>query len=120
MMVYANQPADLVYGMVKAMIVTYAGYKDGAPGADGFEVSRQNLAWVLPYHEGAVRAFREAGAWKPEHEAHNQGMLKRQQVLGDAWNAYLKTNPSDAAFNKGWVAARAAALTKAGLPTIFD
>jgi TRAP transporter TAXI family solute receptor len=120
MMAYANQAADLVYGMTKAMIATYAAYKDGAPGADGFELSRQNLAWVLPYHEGAVRAFREAGVWKPEHEAHNQGMLKRQQVLGEAWNAYLKTNPSDAAFGKGWVAARAAALTKAGLPTIFD
>jgi TRAP transporter TAXI family solute receptor len=120
MMAYANQPADLVYGMVKAMIATYAGYKDGAPGADGFELPRQNFAWVLPYHEGTVRAFREAGVWKPEHETHNQGLLKRQQVLAEAWNAYVKTNPSDAAFGKGWTAARAAALTKAGLPTIFD
>jgi hypothetical protein len=121
-MAYANQPADVVYGVVKAMIVNYAAYKDGAPGADGFELGRQNLAWVLPYHEGTVRAFKEAGIWKPEHEAYNQAMLKRQQVLADAWSAYLKTNPSDdkAAFGKGWLAARAGALRKAGLPTVFD
>ena len=120
MTAYANQSADLVYSITKGMIANYAEYKDSAPGADGFELSRQNLTWVLPYHEGAVRAFREAGVWKPEHEAHNQAMLKRQQVLAAAWSAYLKTNPSDAAFGKGWIPARAAALSKAGLPIIFE
>jgi TRAP transporter TAXI family solute receptor len=122
MMVYSNQSADLVYGIVKAMIATYAAYKDAAPGADGFELARQDLDWVLPYHEGAVRAFKEAGVWKAEHETHNQALLKRQQVLADAWSAYLKSNPSDdkGAFGKGWLAARAAALRKAALPTVFD
>jgi TRAP transporter TAXI family solute receptor len=122
MMAYSSQSADLVYGIVKAMIATYAAYKDAAPGADGFELARQDLDWVLPYHEGTVRAFKEAGVWKAEHEAHNQALLKRQQVLADAWTGYLKTNPSDdkGAFSKGWLAARAAALRKAGLPTIFD
>ena len=122
MTAYSNQSADLVYGIVKAMIATYDAYKDTVPGVDGFELKRQNLTWVLPYHEGTVKAFREAGVWKAEHEAHNQALLKRQQVLADAWSAYLKSNPSDdkAAFGKGWLAARAATLRKAGLPTVFD
>jgi TRAP transporter TAXI family solute receptor len=122
MMAYASQPADVVYGIVKAMIATYPAYKDNVPGADGFELARQDLTWVLPYHEGTVRAFKEAGVWKAEHETHNQALLKRQQTLADAWSAYLKTNPADdkAAFGKGWLAARAAALRKAGLPTVFD
>jgi TRAP transporter TAXI family solute receptor len=122
MTAYANQSADLVYGIVKAMIATYAAFKDGAPGAEGFELARQDLTWVLPYHDGSVRAYKEAGVWKADHEAHNQALLKRQQVLTDAWTAYLKTNPSDdkATFGKGWIAARAAALRKAGLPVIFE
>jgi TRAP transporter TAXI family solute receptor len=122
MTAYANQSAELVHGLVAGMIANYAAYKDAAPGADGFELSRQNLSWVLPYHEGAIRAFKEAGVWKPEHEAHNQALLKRQQVLAEAWSAYLKTNPSDdkASFGKGWLAARAAALHKTGLPTVFE
>ncbi|HLE67780.1 MAG TPA: TAXI family TRAP transporter solute-binding subunit [Burkholderiales bacterium] len=121
-MAYASQPAEVVYGVTKSMIVNYAAYKDGAPGAAGLELARQNLTWVLPYHEGAVKAFREAGVWKPEHEAHNQKALKRQETLAAAWNAFLKTNPPDDkdAFRKGWMAARGDALKKAGLDPIFE
>jgi TRAP transporter TAXI family solute receptor len=118
---YASQPAELVYGVTKSMIVNYPAYKDGAPGAAGLELARQNFTWVLPYHEGAVRAFKEAGVWKPEHEAHNRAALKRQEILAGAWNAYLKTKPAEGdGFRTGWIAARAGALRKAGLDTIFD
>ena len=119
---YASQSADVVHGFTKAMIVDYAAYKDGAPGADGFELSRQNFAWVLPLHPGAVRAVKEAGAWKAEHETHQQMLLKRQGVLTSAWSAYLKTKPPEDrdAFRKGWMAARADALKKAGMEAIFE
>ncbi|MGQ0547482.1 MAG: TAXI family TRAP transporter solute-binding subunit [Betaproteobacteria bacterium] len=121
-MAYASQPAELVYNLAGAMIKGYDGYKSGAPGADGLELKRQVLTWALPYHEGAVRAFKEAGVWQPEHDAHNRGMLKRQETLAAAWSAYLKSNPAgDAeAFRKGWMAARGAALRKAGLDPIFE
>ena len=119
---YASQSADFVHGFTKAMIVDYAAYKDGAPGADGFELSRQNFSWVLPLHPGAVRAVKEAGAWKAEHETHQQMLLKRQGVLASAWGAYLKTKPPEDrdAFRKGWMAARADALKKAGMEPIFE
>ncbi len=121
-MTYGEQSGDLAYAMTKSMIVNYDLYKDGAPGAAGLEVKRQNLAWVVPYHEGAVRALKEAGAWKPEHEAHNQGLLKRQAILASAWGAYVKGNPPEEkdAFNKGWLAARKAALSGAGMDAIFE
>ena len=121
-MAYASQPAELVYNLAKAMINGYDGYKEGAPGADGLELKRQILTWALPYHEGTVRAFKEAGVWKAEHDAHNQSLLKRQQTLASAWSAYLKTNPADdaAAFRKGWMSARSAALRKAGMDAIFE
>lgn len=119
---YASQPADIVYGITKSMIVNYAAYKDGAPGAAGLELARQNFTWVLPYHEGAIRALREAGAWKPEHETHNQRVLKRQETLAAAWTAFLKTNPPEdrEAFRKAWMAVRAEALKKAALDPIFE
>ena len=80
-MAYASQPADLIYSLTKAMIASYDAYKDAAPGAAGLALDRQNFAWVIPYHEGAVRALKEAGVWKAEHEAHNQKLL---QAPGDA------------------------------------
>jgi TRAP transporter TAXI family solute receptor len=121
-MTYGEQPGDLVYGITKAMIVNYDAYKDGAPGSAGLAVGKQNFSWVVPYHEGAVRALKEAGAWKAEHEAHNQNLLKRQATLGAAWTAYLKSNPSEDkdAFAKGWMAARKSALTAAGMDAIFE
>ena len=121
-MAYASQPAELVYNLAKAMISGYDGYKDGAPGADGLELKRQILTWALPYHAGTVRALKEAGVWKAEHDAHNQRLLKRQATLAGAWSAYLKSNPADdaAAFRKGWMSARNAALRKGGMDTIFE
>jgi len=121
-MTYAEQSGDLVYGLTKSMIVNYDSYKDGAPGAAGLDVKRQNFTWVVPYHEGAVRALKEAGAWQPEHEAYNQKLLKRQDTLAAAWGAYLKGNPPEEkdAFGKGWLAARKTALTAVGMDPIFD
>lgn len=121
-MAYATQPADLIHGITKAMIVGHDAYKDGAPGAEGLAVKNQNLAWVLPYHAGAVKALQEAGAWTPAAQAHNEALLRRQDVLGAAWTAYTAANPpADAtAFAEGWMAARKASLVKAGLPVIFD
>jgi TRAP transporter TAXI family solute receptor len=121
-MAYESQPADLIYGMVKSMIVNYDSYKDAAPGAAGLEVKRQSLSWVVPYHEGTVKALKEAGVWKAEHDEHNQKLLKRQSTLAAAWDGYLKSSPSadEAAFAKGWMAARKDALTKAGLEAIFE
>jgi TRAP transporter TAXI family solute receptor len=121
-MAYASQPADLVYNLAKAMIANYNDYKDAAPGAAGLEVKRQNLAWVLPYHEGTVKALQEVGVWRAEHEAHNQKLLKRQETLAKAWAAFLKTDPSDdkTAFTTGWIAARKAALAAAGMDPIFE
>ena len=121
-MAYASQPAALVYNLTKAMIDNYEAYKDAAPGAAGLDVKRQNLAWVLPYHEGAVKAMKEAGAWKAEHEAHNEKLVKRQDTLAAAWAAFLKNNPPDDkdAFTKAWTAARKTALTAVGMDPVFE
>jgi TRAP transporter TAXI family solute receptor len=120
-MAYASQPADLMYGIAKSMVVNYNAYKDGAPGAAGLELKRQNLTWVIPYHDGAIRAFKEAGAWKPEHEAHNQKLLKRQEALLGAWDKFVKANPPEDrdAFRKAWMVVRANALRAVGMDPIF-
>ena len=121
-MAYANQPAELIHGITKAMIANYNDYKAGAPGADGLELARQDFTWQLPYHAGAVQAFREAGVWKPELEAHNQRLIARQDTLAAAWSAYNQTKPAadPDEFRKGWMTARAAALKKAGFEPVFD
>ena len=119
---YASQSADLVHSMAKSMIVNYDAFKDGAPGAAGLEVKRQVLSWAIPYHDGAVKALKEAGVWKAQHDAYNQKLVKRQEVLATAWNGLTKANPPDDkdAFQKAWQTVRAAALRKADFEVIFE
>lgn len=121
-MAYNTQPAELIHGLTKSMIVNYADYKDGAPGADGLELKRQNLSWVLPYHEGAVRALKEAGVWTAAAQAHNDALLKRQAALQAAWADYNKASPPEDkdAYYKGWMAKRKDALSKAGMDPVFE
>jgi TRAP transporter TAXI family solute receptor len=121
-MAYDKEPADGIFAITKAMIDGYAAFKDAAPGAGGLEARQQNMKWVLPYHEGAVRALKQAGVWLDVHEAHNQALLKRQAALKAAWEGFLKTNPPDdkAAFTTAWMAARKAALSGAGMDPIFE
>ena len=44
--------------------------------------------------------------------ASNAALVKRQDTLAEAWDAYVKGSPSDDkdTFHKGWLAARKAAL----------
>ena len=120
-MTYADRPADTVYAITKGMIDTYDAYKTGAPGAEGMALSLQNLSWVVPYHDGAIRAFKEKGVWTDAAQKHNDALVKRQQVMQEAWKSYGNNAPSDdKAFAEGWMKARADALRKAGMDVIFE
>jgi TRAP transporter TAXI family solute receptor len=121
-MVYGTVPADEVYSITKAMIVGYDAYKDAAPGSSGLGADRQTKNWVVPVHPGAAKALKEAGQWSDAQEAHNKGLLKRQEVLAAAWADYGKSSPpsDDKAFLDGWLKARAAALSKANMPNGFE
>ena len=121
-MSYATLDADLVYNATKAMIQGFDLYKDGAPGAAGLALTAQNFQWAVPYHPGAVKAIKEAGAWTDAHETHNQALLARQKALGDAWAAFVKASPPDdkEAFRKGWMLARKAALEAAKMDVVFE
>jgi hypothetical protein len=120
-MTYADRPAEPVYDVTKGMIDTDNAYKDGAPGAEGMALSLQNFEWVVPYHDGAIRAFKEKGVWTDAAQKHNDALIKRQQVMMDTWKSYSGSAPSDdKAFAEGWMKARSEALKKAGLDVIFE
>ena len=119
LMTMAATDTDLVYNMTKAMVELFPDYKDGAPGNLGWDIKRQIFAWAIPMHDGAIRYYKERGLWTAEHQKHNDAMIKRQDLLAAAWKAYLPAAPADEKdFAKGWMKARAEALTKAGLDIV--
>lgn len=118
---YKDQSEDLAYNMTKAMVESFDHYKDGAPGAGGWSLQRQVFDWVVPWHDGAIRYFKEIGAWTPEYQAHNETLLQRQEVLANAWQELTKQHTGDdQAFAKAWMQARAKALQAAGMAVVIE
>lgn len=115
----ANRSADEVYALTRFVDEHYDTFKDLAPGAEGWELSRQVFDWVMPYHEGAIRYFREAGYWTDEHEAHNAQLLRRQEILATAWAQQLAESQDSSEFQRSWMERRARALLAEGFDPGF-
>ena len=119
--VYAGHDADLAYAMTKAMFEQYPNYKDSAPAASGYALEKQVFDWVVPFHEGAIRFYKEAGKWTPEIQAHNDKLVARQQALQTVWKEFLASNPpADAgAFYDAWMEKRYEGMKQAGVNPIW-
>ena len=115
----AEQDADLVYNMTKAMVELFPEYTGKAPGIDGWALDAQNFQWVVPYHEGAIRYFKEIGKWSDEAQAHNDKLVEKQKVLADAWKALGDSGVSDDEWQAKWQEARRKALEDAGFSVVF-
>lgn len=115
---YARQNPDLVYHQTRMIVEYNEDYRDAFPGNDGFALENQRFSWVVPYHEGAVRYYTEAGVWNEEHEQHNQSLVRRQEVLAEAWEQALAQRDAEDIpirdFPALWMKLRVAALEAEG------
>ncbi len=115
-----TQDEALVYWMTKSMHENYDSYKDSDPGAIGWALEYQLFDWVVPYHEGAVRYWREIGAWTDAFEVHNQELIRRQETLASAWQEVVAQGLTDAnVFAETWMRVRAQQLQAAGFEPIW-
>lgn len=113
---------DQNYNLTKAMAKYYEAYKDSAPGAYGWSLDRQRYAdGLLPFNDGAVRFYKEAGRWTPEAQAKQDENLARRKLLQDTWASFVKTAPADEAeFQRAWMKLRYETLREKGLPAIQE
>ena len=109
-----------VYSIVKIMHLHFDDYKNNAPGATGWTLERQKFDQAfIPFHPGAIRYYKEIGAWDDAAQKQNESNLERQAVLALAWSSFVSSAPEDYdEFQKGWLVAREKALTQANLITL--
>ena len=113
----AETDADLAYNMTKAMDETFDAYDGDAPGIGGWSIDAQDFAWVVPYHEGAIRYFEELGVWSEEAQANNDDLIARQEALAAAWEALEAEAPEN--WEEAWAERRRQALEEGGFRVVF-
>lgn len=114
---YATGDAGLAYNMTKAMFELLPKYAGKAPGIDGWALKFQKFDWVIPYHEGAIRFYKEAGVWSDKAQAHNDKLVARQETLAKAWADLQAENPGD--WDQAWAKQRREALKAGGFEVAF-
>ena len=110
----------VAYGLTAAVMENYDSIKDAGPSMDGYQIERQLLSYIFPYHPAVVTYFEEKGVWREADQKHNDMLLKRQDVLAAAWQQMSTKEVADDVFADEWMKVRAAALTAADLPVIFN
>ena len=111
---------DAVYELVKMMHTKYDAYKDGHSAAAGFAMDRQVFKWLMPFHPGAIKYFKEIGMWTDEYQAHTDMQLKRQMVLQDTWKKVQGAKSDADEQYAHWMSERASALKAAGFAPVWD
>ncbi|MBL4667371.1 MAG: hypothetical protein JKY04_08335 [Sneathiella sp.] len=110
-----DQDSDLVYSMVKALHTEYPNYKDALPAMEGWSLENQTFKWAVPYHEAAVKYWKEVGVWTADIDAHNEKLIERQNVLAAAWATMASMDVADDKYQDKWMEVRAAALKAKGM-----
>ncbi len=114
-----DQDPALVYSMVKAIHTEYDNYKNALPAMPGWDLSKQTFKWAVPYHEAAVKYWKEIGAWTADMDAHNNALIERQNVLAEAWVKMASKDLPEDQFKAEWMKIRAAALEAKGMNPVW-
>lgn len=117
---YKKQADQVVYDLVKLLHTRFDQYKKAHNSGIGFAMDRQVFSWSVPYHEGAVRYFKEIGVWKPEHQSNNEMLIKRQGVLADAWKKTKEAKSDGDDYLAFWMKERAKALKANGFDPVWE
>ena len=85
---YESLDENMVYWQTRMIHEAYDDYKDIIPQMAWWEIDTC-LATppFVPFHEGAVRYFKEIGKWTDELEANNNEMIERNLKYEEAWDA---------------------------------
>ena len=103
---------NTVYWITKMIVESYDAYKDKMDAMAWFKIDEAiHSEAVMPYHDGAIKYYKEIGVWTDKHEENQQNLLERQAELKKLWDQVV-TDAMDEGisamdFPKYWLKRRA-------------
>lgn len=87
LMTYGALSDDVAYAMAKAIDTSYDVFVKISPDLAGWKHEEAIVpdAMVVPFHDGAVKYFKEMGYWTDELQAKQDELLEREAMYADLW-----------------------------------
>ena len=77
----AKTDPEVVYGVAKAIFENTNEFKDAHPAAKYWSLDHKPVQPAVPYHDGAIKFFKEKGLWSDAMQSHQDEMLDKQKAL---------------------------------------
>ena len=77
----ASMDPEVVYGVVKAIFENSSEFVDSHPAAKYWTLTYKPIALAVPYHDGAIKYYKEKGIWTAEDQAYQEKILKKQEEI---------------------------------------
>jgi len=86
MVVRADENADTVYAIIKALDETYGMYKNATKVMPRWKLEESGTPAIdVPFHPGAIRYLKERGIWNADYQKWNDERLARLNALRAEW-----------------------------------
>ncbi|GAA3288340.1 TAXI family TRAP transporter solute-binding subunit [Nesterenkonia halobia] len=99
----ADRDEDEVAALVRGIANHFEDFRDATPDADKFAPDTVLLEpMVVPFHRASVDYFREIGRWTDLHQARQDALLEREQLLVEAWPGFWDAHSGDDDIARRW------------------
>jgi uncharacterized protein len=107
MVTFEKTKAEEVYALAKAIHEAYPLYKDAHKAMPYWKAEKAGVPpGNCPFHEGAVKYYREIGIWKPEHDVWNNQLIEHMKEVKKEWDKTIaeakEKGIKDKEFSKFW------------------
>ena len=113
MATFEKTSAAEVYALVKAINEAYPLYKGAHKMMPYWQADKAGVPPAnCPFHEGAIKYYKEVGIWKAEHDVWNSNLIEHMREVKKEWDAAMaeatEKGVKEKDFPKLWIEKRKA------------